>query len=146
MNGFREPIYVTRPLTPPLEAVTRRLEEIWSAGWFTNDGAQHGRLEAALGRHLGVPQLSLFTNGTIALLTAIRALDLQGEVITTPFTFPATPHALSWSGVAPVFCDIDPVTMTIDPARIEALVTPRTTGILAVHVYGIPCDVAALEA
>ncbi len=146
MNAFREPIYVTKPLTPPLEAVTRRLEEIWSAGWFTNDGAQHGRLEAALGRHLGVPQLSLFTNGTIALLTAIRALDLRGEVITTPFTFPATPHALSWSGVTPVFCDIDAVTMTIDPARVEALVTPRTTGILAVHVYGIPCHVAALEA
>lgn len=143
---FVEPIYVTQALLPPLDALQARLAEVWAAGWLTNGGAQHDRLERALGRHLGVPYVSLFNNGTIGLLAAVRALGLGGEVITTPFTFPATPHALSWSGVTPVFCDIDPVTMTLDPACVEALVTPRTSGILAVHVYGIPCDVAALQA
>ena len=142
---FDEPIYVTRPLLPPLEAVHARLAEIWDARWLTNDGQQHVRLTQAIGAYLGVPNVSLFNNGTIALLAAVRALDMTGEVITTPFTFPATPHAIGWSGGTPVFCDIDPVMMTIDPARIEALITTRTTGILAVHVYGIPCDVQAIQ-
>ena len=143
---FDAPVYVTRPLLPPLEEIHRRLADVWEAQWLTNAGAQHAALEEALRLHLRVPQLSLFNNGTIALLAAVRALGMTGEVITTPFTFPATPHALSWSGATPVFGDIDPATMTLDAACVEALVTPRTTGILAVHVYGIPCDVAALQA
>ena len=146
MKPFPETIYVTRPLLPPLEAVTRRLAEVWSTQWLTNAGAQHDALEAAIRRYLDVPELSLFNNGTIALLCAIRALDLSGEVITTPFTFPATPHALSWSGITPVFADIDPSRLTLDPQRVEERVTSKTTGILAVHVYGVPCDVEALQA
>jgi len=146
LKPFPETIYVTRPLLPPLEAVTRRLAEVWSTQWLTNAGAQHDALEAAIRRYLDVPELSLFNNGTIALLCAIRALDLSGEVITTPFTFPATPHALSWSGITPVFADIDPSRLTLDPQRVEERVTSKTTGILAVHVYGVPCDVEALQA
>ena len=145
IRPFDEPIYVTRPLLPPLEALHARLAEIWSSQWLTNAGAQHEQLAAALRDYLGVPEVSLFNNGTIALLAALRALGIRGEVITTPFTFPATPHAISWSGATPVFCDIDPVRLTLDPARVEALITARTTAILAVHVYGIPCDVDALQ-
>ncbi|MDP1571633.1 MAG: DegT/DnrJ/EryC1/StrS family aminotransferase [Vicinamibacterales bacterium] len=136
---------MTRPLLPPLDAVQARLAEVWTARWLTNDGAQTVALTEAIAGHLGAPHVSLFNNGTIALLAAVRALGLTGEVITTPFTFPATPHAVSWSGATPVFADIDPVTMTLDPVAVEALVTPRTTGILAVHVYGIPCDVRGLQ-
>ena len=145
MKRFDEPIYVTRPLLPPLESLHTRLAEIWQARWLTNDGEQSVQLSKAIAAHLDVPQVSLFNNGTIALLAAVRALGMTGEVITTPFTFPATPHAISWSGATPVFCDIDPVSLTIDPTKIEELITPKTTGILAVHVYGIPCDVAALK-
>jgi dTDP-4-amino-4,6-dideoxygalactose transaminase len=144
IRPFTEPIYVTRPLLPPLDDVRARLEEVWRSQWLTNWGDQHARLERALTDRLGVAHLSLFNNGTIALLVAIRALDLHGEVITTPFTFPATPHALAWACVTPVFADIDPVRLTIDPARVEALITPKTTAILGVHVYGVPCDVEAL--
>jgi len=143
---FDDPIHVTRPLLPPLEAVQARLAEVWAAHWLTNDGAQSVQLTRALENYLGTPHLSLFNNGTIALLAAVRALGLEGEVITTPFTFPATPHAVSWSGATPVFADIHPDTMTLDPEAVERLVTPRTTGILAVHVYGIPCDVNGLQA
>jgi dTDP-4-amino-4,6-dideoxygalactose transaminase len=142
---FAAPVHVTRPMLPPLASVMARLEEIWTTQQLTNIGAQHERLEAALRLHLGARELSLFTNGTVALVTAIRALDLGGEVLTTPFTFPATPHALSWSGIAPVFCDIDPITLNLDPAAVERAVTDRTTGILAVHVYGTPCDVDGLQ-
>jgi dTDP-4-amino-4,6-dideoxygalactose transaminase len=145
MMPFDEPIYVTSPLLPPLEAVTARLADVWSSGWITNNGRQQELLESALRAYLRVPQLSLFNNGTIALFTALRALDLRGEVITTPFTFPATPHALAWSGVTPVFADVDPVRLTLDPARVEEAITPQTTGILGVHVYGIPCDVDGLQ-
>jgi dTDP-4-amino-4,6-dideoxygalactose transaminase len=144
IRPFVEPIYVTRPLLPPLADVQARLAEVWRSQWLTNGGDQHVQLERALVQRLGVEQLSLFNNGTIALLTAIRALDLRGEVITTPFTFPATPHALTWAGITPVFADIDPVRLTLDPCRIEALITPATTAILGVHVYGVPCDVDAL--
>jgi dTDP-4-amino-4,6-dideoxygalactose transaminase len=144
IQPFSEPIYVTRPLLPPLDDVRERLEEVWQARWLTNGGDQHVRLEHALLARLGVPHLSLFNNGTIALLVALRALDLRGEVITTPFTFPATPHVLAWSGITPVFADIEPDRLTIDPARVEALITPKTTAILGVHVYGVPCDVEAL--
>jgi dTDP-4-amino-4,6-dideoxygalactose transaminase len=144
ISRFPEPIYVTRPLLPPLEAVTRRLREVWSAGWLTNVGAQHERLETALRARLGVEELSLFNNGTTALLTAIKALDLKGEVVTTPFTFPATSHVLAWSGITPVFADIDPVRLTISPEAAAAAITPKTSAILAVHVYGVPCDVEGL--
>jgi dTDP-4-amino-4,6-dideoxygalactose transaminase len=143
--AFRDPIYVTRPLLPPLDAVHRLLGDVWDAQWLTNAGAKHQALEEALRRHLGVDQLSLFNNGTIGLMTTLRALELSGEVITTPFTFPATPHALSLTGLTPVFCDIDPVRMTLDPAAVELAITPETSAILAVHVYGIPCDVAGLQ-
>ena len=142
---FDAPVHVTRPVLPPLATIMARLEEIWTSQQLTNIGVQHERLERALRAHLGVRQLSLFTNGTIALTTAIRALDLSGEVLTTPFTFPATPHALSWSGLTPVFCDIDPVTLNLDPAAAERAVTDRTSGILAVHVYGNACDVVGLR-
>jgi dTDP-4-amino-4,6-dideoxygalactose transaminase len=146
VKPFAETIYVTRPLLPPLDAVMRRLAEVWSTQWLTNAGAQHEALEAAIRGYLDVRELSLFNNGTIALLCAIRALDLSGEVVTTPFTFPATPHALSWSGITPVFADIDPARLTLSPAQVEERLTPKTTGILAVHVYGVPCDVDGLQA
>jgi len=142
---FAAPVHVTRPVLPPIASMMARLEEIWTSQQLTNIGVQHERLEQALRTCLGVRELSLFTNGTVALITAIRALDLRGDVLTTPFTFPATPHALSWSGLAPVFCDVDPVTLNLDPAAVERAVTDRTTGILAVHVYGNACDVDALQ-
>jgi dTDP-4-amino-4,6-dideoxygalactose transaminase len=143
---FAEPVYVTRPLLPPLSDVMRRLEDIWSAKWLTNGGAQHVELEAALRAYLDVPEVSLFNNGTIALLAALRALDLAREVVTTPFTFPATPHALAWLGLTPVFADIDPISLTLSPEAVEGAITSRTTAILGVHVYGVPCDVDALQA
>jgi len=146
VTPFDQRIYVTAPLLPPLDAVMRRLADVWQSGWLTNNGRQNELLEDALRRHLGVGQLSLFNNGTIALFAAVKALNLSGEVITTPFTFPATPHALLWNNVTPVFVDIDPVRLTIDPERVAAAVTPRTTGILGVHVYGVPCDVHGLQA
>jgi dTDP-4-amino-4,6-dideoxygalactose transaminase len=146
IDRFDEPIYVTRPLLPPLDAYHARLAEVWSARWLTNAGEQHERLGRAVRDYLAVPEVSLFNNGTIALLAAVRALGIHGEVITTPFTFPATPHAITWSGATPVFCDIDPLRLTLDPARVEMLITPKTTAILAVHVYGVPCDVVALQA
>mgnify|MGYP003347425706 CR=1 FL=1 len=145
LRPFKNPIYVTRPLLPPLEQYQARLSDVWASQWLTNVGAQHEQLSAAVRSYLDVPQLSLFNNGTIALLAALRALDVSGDVITTPFTFPATPHAISWNGATPVFCDIDPVSLTLDPARVEEAVTSRTSAILAVHVYGIPCDVTALQ-
>jgi dTDP-4-amino-4,6-dideoxygalactose transaminase len=116
---FAEPVHVTRPLLPPLPAVIRRLEDVWAAQWLTNGGAQHVELESALRAYLDVPELSLFNNGTIALLAALRALELTGEVITTPFTFPATPHTLAWLGLTPVFADIDPLRLTLAPEAVE---------------------------
>ena len=118
-EAFADPVYVTRPLLPPLAALMDRLREVWDSRQLTNIGLQHERLEAALRIYLDVPELSLFTNGTVGLITAIRALGLTGEVLTTPFTFPATPHALSWSGITPVFCDVDPLTLNIDRAAVE---------------------------
>ncbi|HEX2163699.1 MAG TPA: DegT/DnrJ/EryC1/StrS family aminotransferase [Thermoanaerobaculia bacterium] len=142
---FAEPIYVGGPLLPPLEVFVARLEEVWRSRWLTNGGAQHAELEARLRDELGTPSLLLFNNGTMALLAACRALHLEGEVLTTPFTFPATTHVLAWSGLDPVFCDVDPATMNLDPERLESRITPRTRAILAVHVYGTPCEVAALQ-
>ena len=141
---FDQPVFVTRPLLPPLPKITEKLQEVWDAQWLTNEGAQHVMLEHRISEYLGVPHLSLFNNGTIALITAMQSLRLSGDVITTPFTFPATPHVLSWNGIRPIFCDIDPVTMNIDASRIESLITPHTTAILGVHVYGTPCDVKAI--
>jgi dTDP-4-amino-4,6-dideoxygalactose transaminase len=142
---FPQPIYVGRPLLPDQERFIEKLNTIWSAGWLTNGGAQHAELEARLRRELDVPCLSLFNNATTALLVACKALGLTGEVITTPFTFPATPHVLHWNQLTPVFADIDPVTLNLDPGQIEGLITPRTSALLAVHVYGTPCDVAAIQ-
>jgi dTDP-4-amino-4,6-dideoxygalactose transaminase len=145
LRPFKEPIYITRPPLPNLKKVVEGLKEVWESRWLTNGGPKHQLLEDNLRRVLKVPALSLFNNGTTALMVACRSLGLQGEVITTPFTFPATPHILSWLGCTPVFCDIDPVTMNIDAGKIEPLVTKRTTGILAVHVFGTPCDVRKIQ-
>lgn len=143
--AFTDPIYVTRPLLPDLDRVTAKLRDVWESQWLSNGGAQHRTLEEALRIYLKVPRLSLFNNGTIGLMVAVQSLRLQGEVITTPFTFPATTHVLAWNGISPVFCDIHPQTLTIDPSRIERLITSRTTGILGVHVYGIPCHVEEIQ-
>lgn len=145
LDPFIEPIYVTRPLLPDLDDMTGKLKEIWEAKWLTNNGPQHMALEKKLMDVIKVPYLSLFNNGTIALIVACQSLRLSGEVITTPFTFPATPHVLSWNNIKPIFCDIDPITMNIDAGKIESMITPQTTGILAVHVYGTPCDVEKIE-
>lgn len=145
IKPFANPIYVTRPLLPDLSKVTEKLEQIWQSQWLTNNGPQHFMLERELKETLKVPYLSLFNNGTIALIVACQSLGLSGEVITTPFTFPATPHVLTWNRIKPVFCDIDPLTMNIDADRIESLITPQTTGILAVHVFGTPCDTAKIQ-
>ena len=145
MEPFKEPIYVTRPLLPDLHKVQAKLQEIWDSQWLTNCGPQHEKLEAALTDKLKVPYLSLFNNGTIALITACQALRLSGEVITTPFTFAATPHVLTWNNIKPIFCDINPETMNIDASKIESLITPQTTAILAVHVFGTPCDVKKIQ-
>ena len=143
---FPEPIYVTRPSMPPLSDYTRYLEGIWERKWLTNEGDLHRQFEAELCNRLGVKHLSLFCNGTIALLVALQALRINsGEVITTPFTFPATPHVLWWNRVRPVFCDIDPTTLNIDPKKIERLIGPETRAILPVHTYGSPCDVEVIQ-
>jgi dTDP-4-amino-4,6-dideoxygalactose transaminase len=142
---FSEPVYVTRPVLPDLGAMTEKLKEVWESQWLTNKGLQQDLLEKELLYALKVPNVSLFNNGTTALMVACRGLGLSGEVVTSPYSFPATPHALAWEGIKPVFCDIRPDSMNIDPDRIEALITPRTTGILAGHIYGTPCDVDAIE-
>lgn len=143
---FEQPIYVSRPLLPEMDVFSGKLKDIWAAKWLTNNGRQHQLLEDKLREHLKVQGLSLFNNGTIALIIACQSLRLSGEVITTPFTFPATTHVLNWNGIRPIFCDIDTVTMNIDANKIESLITPQTTGILAVHVYGTPCDVSTIQA
>lgn len=145
ISRFPEPIYVTRPLLPNLGDFTEKLAEVWNAKLLTNDGPQHKMLENKLSGYLKAPHLSLFNNGTIALIVACQSLRLSGEVITTPFTFPATPHVLSWNNIRPVFCDIDPETMNIDSSRIESMITPQTTAILGVHVFGTPCDVFGIQ-
>lgn len=145
LEPFKEPIYVTRPLLPSLTKVTAKLEEIWQSQWLTNMGHQHNQLENKLTEILKVPYLSLFNNGTIALISACQSLRLQGEVITTPFTFAATPHVLMWNNIKPIFCDIDPTTMNINADKIESMITPQTTGVLPVHVFGTPCDVIKIQ-
>lgn len=138
-------ITVTSPLLPDLDEFHELLKEIWDSKWITNNGSFHKKLEVALCEYLKVPYVSLFTNGTLPLLTALQALRITGEVITTPYSFVATTHALWWNGIKPVFVDIDPQTGNLDPNKIEAAITPKTTAILPVHVYGKPCDVDAIQ-
>jgi dTDP-4-amino-4,6-dideoxygalactose transaminase len=145
MKPFENPIYITRPMLADLEEVNVELREIWESQWLTNGGTKHQKLEAELKNTLKVPGLSLFNNGTVALMVAIQSLRLSGDVVTTPFTFPATPHVLPWNNITPVFCDIDETTLTIDPSKLEKMITPKTTGILGVHVYGMPCHVHEIQ-
>jgi dTDP-4-amino-4,6-dideoxygalactose transaminase len=141
----QKPIYVTQPYLPPLEEFIPFLQQIWDKKLLTNGGPMHQQLERALADYLGVPEVALFNNGTIALLTALQALDITGEVITTPYSFVATAHSILWNGLTPVFVDIDPATLNIDPKRIEASITARTSAIMPVHCYGNPCDVVAIQ-
>jgi dTDP-4-amino-4,6-dideoxygalactose transaminase len=141
-----KPIYVTQPNLPPLAELVPYLQKIWGSKVLTNGGQFHAELEEALCSYLKVPYISLFANATIALMTSIRALNLSGEVITTPYSFVATAHSILWNGLKPVFVDIDPLTLNLDPGRIESAITSSTTAILAVHVYGYPCDTDAIEA
>lgn len=138
-------IYVTQPYLPPLAEFLPYMEAIWESKTLTNGGPMHQRLETALCDYLGVKHISLFTNGTLALVTALQALRITGEVITTPFSFVAGAHSLLWNGIKPVFVDIDPVTLNLDPQRVEAAITPQTTAIMPVHCYGNPCDMAAIQ-
>ncbi|MFJ4068904.1 DegT/DnrJ/EryC1/StrS family aminotransferase [Pseudomonas sp. NPDC089996] len=142
----RQAVYVTQPALPELEAFLPYLQEIWDSHILTNGGSMHRRLEAALCAYLGVEHISLFCNGTQALITALQVAGLSGEVITTPYSFVATAHSLLWNNLTPVFVDIDPHTLNLDPARIEAAITEKTTAILPVHCYGYPCDVEAIRA
>ena len=145
MNNTK-PIFVTQPHLPPLEQFVPYLQQIWDNKTLTNGGPFHQQLEQALCDYLGVKHLCLFSNGTIALITALQALGIKGEVITTPYSFVATAHSLVWNNIKPVFVDIDPVTLNLDPAKIEAAITPETRAIMPVHCYGIPCDTAAIKA
>ena len=138
-------ITVTSPLMPDLEELNQFLQDIWQRKWITNNGHYHKELEKALCEYLDVPYVSLFTNGTLPLITALQALRITGEVITTPYSFVATTHSLWWNGIKPVFVDIDPKTGNLDPDKIEAAITPRTTAIMPVHVYGKPCDTKRIQ-
>ncbi|HHQ4776986.1 TPA: dTDP-4-amino-4,6-dideoxy-D-glucose aminotransferase VioA [Aeromonas veronii] len=138
-------IPVTQPFMPDLNEFIPYLEKIWDNRWLTNNGPFHQQLEAELCEYLGVEHVSLFNNATIALITALQALRISGEVITTPYSFVATSHSIMWNGLEPVFVDIEPTTFNIDPARIEAAITPRTTAIMPVHCYSNPCDVEAIQ-
>lgn len=139
-------ITVTSPLLPDLQEFIPYLEDIWDRKWVTNNGFYHKELEKKLAEYLGVEFISLFTNGTLPLITALQALDIHGEVITTPYSFVATTHSLLWNGIKPVFVDIDPKTCNLDPGKIEAAITEKTTAIMPVHCYGIPCDVEKIQA
>lgn len=139
-------ITVTSPLLPDLDELHMMMGDIWEKRWVTNLGEYHQRLEQSLAEYLKVPYISLFTNGTIPLITALQALDIrEGEVITTPYSFVATTHSIWWNGLTPVFVDIDPNTCNIDPAKIEKAITPRTVAIMPVHCYGKPCDIQHIQ-
>ncbi|WP_045419973.1 dTDP-4-amino-4,6-dideoxy-D-glucose aminotransferase VioA [Vibrio campbellii] len=138
-------IPVTQPFLPDLNEFVPYLEEIWSNRWLTNNGPFHQQLESELADYLGVEHVSLFNNATIALITALQAMRINGEVITTPYSFVATSHSIMWNGLEPVFVDIDPTTFNIDPTKIESAITPRTTAIMPVHCYSNPCDVEAIQ-
>ena len=139
-------ITVTQPLLPDLDEFHAILSDIWDSKWVTNNGRFHKRLEDALCEYLQVPYISLFTNGTLPLLTALQALRISGEVITTPYSFVATTHAIWWNGCRPVFVDIDPSNCGMDPEKIEAAITPSTTAIMPVHCYGKPCNTERIQA
>ncbi len=141
----REPIYVTRPALPPLDEFVEYLRKIWDTRILTNNGPFHQQFEKELAEYLGVKYLSVFANGTLALVTALQALRITGEVITTPFSFVATTHSLWWNNIKPVFVDIEPEYFNLDPEKIEAAITPQTTAIMPVHVYGNPCKVDAIQ-
>lgn len=138
-------ITVTSPLLPNLDEFNEMLKQIWDSKWVTNNGSFHKQLERELAEYLKVPFVSLFTNGTLPLLTALQALRVTGEVITTPYSFVATTHCIWWNGCKPVFVDIDPSTGNLDPDKIEAAITPITTAIMPVHVYGKPCDTKRIQ-
>lgn len=140
-----EQITVTSPLLPDLDEFNALLKEIWDSKWITNNGRFHKQLEKELASYLKVPYISLFTNGTLPLITALQALRITGEVITTPYSFVATTHSLWWNGIKPVFVDVDPATCNLDPSKIEAAITPKTTAIMPVHCYGKPCDTKAIQ-
>ena len=148
MKDNNNKIFVTRPLLPDFDKFTEISKEIYDSQWLTNMGEKHNLFEERLKQELKVENVSLFNNGTLALLVALKALEIpkHTEVITTPFTFAATPHCIAWNDLKPVFCDIEPNTMTIDADKIEALITPKTSAILGVHVYGFPCDVEKIDA
>lgn len=141
----KKQITVTSPLLPSLEEFIPYLQKIWDSKWITNNGSFHQQLEQALCEYLGVKYISLFTNGTLPLITALQAMRITGEVITTPYSFVATTHALWWNGIKPVFVDVDPTTGNLDPDKIEAAITPKTTAIMPVHVYGTPCDTKRIK-
>lgn len=141
----QEKILVTQPFLPPLNEAQEFLQDIWDSKWLTNQGKYHQALEKELASFLGVPHVALFANGTLALFTALQAMRVIGEVITTPFSFVATTHALWWNNIRPVFVDIEPEHCTLDPEKVESAITPQTTGILPVHVYGHPCRVERLQ-
>lgn len=141
----RKPIYVTQPYMPPLEEFIPYLKEIWERKILTNGGPFHQQFEKALCDYLDVRYISLFANGTLALVTALQSLRITGEVITTPYSFVATAHSLLWNGIRPVFVDIDPVSLNLDPSKIEAAISPYTTAIMPVHCYGRPCEIEAIE-
>lgn len=138
-------VTVTSPLLPDLDEFYQLLKDVWDSKWITNNGSFHKQLEKELAAYLNVPYVSLFTNGTLPLITALQALRITGEVITTPYSFVATTHSLWWNGIKPVFVDVDPSTGNIDPDKIEAAITPRTTAIMPVHVYGNPCDTERIQ-
>jgi dTDP-4-amino-4,6-dideoxygalactose transaminase len=144
IEPFKEPIYVTRPFMPPLDEYVQGLKEIWDNQWLTNNGPIVQRFAGELSDYFKTDNICLFTNGTLALQLGLQGMGISGEVITTPFTFVATTHALFWNNIRPVFVDIEPDRYTLDPKKIEAAITPNTTAILAVHVFGHPCDLDAL--
>lgn len=141
----KKPILISQPSLPDLDEFVESLKVIWERKWLTNNGEFHREFEAKLAAHLGVAYVSLFSNGTLALISALQAMRISGEVITTPYSFVATTHALHWNGIKPVFVDVDPVYGNLDPIKVEAAITPKTTAILPVHVYGNPCDVEKLD-
>lgn len=145
MEKVTKPIYVTQPALPPLEEFTDLLKEIWDSKIITNNGPFHQQFEHALAAYLGVKHISVFSNGTLALITALQVLRITGEVITTPFSFVATTHSLWWNNIKPVFSDIEPDYFNLDPEKVEAAITPQTTAIMPVHVYGNPCNLERFQ-
>ncbi|USN53979.1 MAG: DegT/DnrJ/EryC1/StrS family aminotransferase [Candidatus Nomurabacteria bacterium] len=144
-SSNQQPIYVTKPALPPLEEFTAELKTIWENRVLTNNGPFHQQFELALAKHLDVPFVSVFSNGTLALMTALQSLDIQGEVITTPFSFVATTHALWWNKITPIFADIESTHFTLDPNKTEELITPQTSAIMPVHIYGYPCRTKEID-